>query len=219
MHVVRFCLRPDNFVMTELSPHILTALLWLIWCSFHSLLISRWWLGLCHRVFGGRIVAGCYRLFFNVISLLTLLPVVVYQFSVKQVILFAWPGWWLGLKVVLYVYALYMFNAGLQRYDLSFFLGLKQLHAFRTGRTAPAASFTADHRGGVRHPWYSGGIALVWAFGSVTDISLVSKIVLSLYFLVGTWLEEGKLRRDIGKPYDEYCRQLPMLIPWPWVKK
>lgn len=205
--------------MTEFFPHILTALLWLIWCSFHSLLISRWWLERCRALFGDRVVAGWYRLFFNVISLVTLAPVVVYQFSVKQVILFAWPGWWLGLKIVLYVYALSLFNAGLQRYDLSFFMGIRQLQAFRAGGTAPAASFTTDERGGVRHPWYSAGIALVWAFGSVTDISLVSKIVLSLYFLVGTWLEERKLRQDIGKPYDEYCRRLPMLFPWPRVKK
>lgn len=205
--------------MTGLSPQILTALIWLAWCSFHSLLISHWWLRLCHAILGDRIVAGWYRLFFNVISFVTLLPVVVYQFSRKQVILFDWPGWWLGLKFVLYVYAFYMFYAGWKRYDLSFFLGLKQLQAGISGGPAPAASFTSDSRGGVRHPWYSAGIALVWAFGPITDISLVSKIVLSLYLIGGTLLEERKLHHDIGRPYDEYCRQLPMLFPWRRVKK
>ncbi len=208
-----------QFIMTELPPQILTALIWGTWCFFHSLLISHWWLGKCHALFGDRIVAGLYRVFFNLISLAALVPVVVYQFSVKQVMLFAWPGWWLGLKIVLYVYAFYMFYAGWKRYDLAFFAGLKQLQAFMAHREPPAAAFTSNKLGGVRHPWYSAGIALVWAFGPITDISLVSKIVISLYFLIGTWLEERKLHHDIGKPYDEYCRQLPMLFPWPRVKK
>ncbi|MCK9296061.1 MAG: hypothetical protein M0P70_13365 [Desulfobulbaceae bacterium] len=205
--------------MTELSPQILTALIWGTWCFFHSLLISHWWLGKCRALFGGRIVAGLYRVFFNLISLAALVPVAVYQFSVKQVILFAWPGWWLGLKIVLYVYGFYMFYAGLRRYDLAFFAGLKQLQAFMAGQKPPTAVFTSEKLGGVRHPWYSGGIALVWAFGPITDISLVSKIVITLYFLIGTWLEERKLHHDIGQPYDEYCRQLPRLFPWPRVKK
>lgn len=205
--------------MTDFSPQILTALLWITWCFFHSLLISHWWLRRCRALVGERIVAGLYRVFFNLISLVALAPVVVYQFSVKQVILFAWPGWWQGLKVVLYVYGLYMFYAGWRRYDLSFFAGLKQLQAFMARQKPPAAAFIADSRGGVRHPWYSGGIALVWAFGPITDISLVSKMVITLYFLVGTWLEERKLHRDIGSAYDDYRRRLPMLFPWPRVKK
>ncbi|RJX27231.1 MAG: hypothetical protein C4531_14280 [Desulfurivibrio sp.] len=205
--------------MMELSPQLVTALSWITWCFFHSLLISHWWLRRCHALFGDRIVTGLYRFFFNLISLVALVPVMAYQFSVKQVILFAWPGWWLGLKVVLYVYGLYMFYAGWRRYDLAFFAGLKQLKAFMAGHKPPAAAFTANPLGGVRHPWYSGGIALVWAFGPITDISLVSKIIISLYFIVGAWLEERKLHRDIGRPYDEYCRRLPMLFPWPRMKK
>ncbi|MBU4263984.1 MAG: hypothetical protein KKC76_19180 [Proteobacteria bacterium] len=205
--------------MTQFSPQILTALIWITWCFFHSLLISHWWLGYCHALFGDRVVNGLYRVLFNLISLMALLPVVFYQFSVKQVVLFDWPGWWLGLKIVLYVYAFYMFYTGWKRYDLSFFLGLKQLQAFMAHGEQPVSVFTTDKLGVVRHPWYSAGIALVWAFGPITDISLVSKIVISVYFIVGTWLEERKLHQDIGKAYEEYCRKMPMLFPWRRVKK
>ncbi len=205
--------------MIKLSPPIVSALLWIGWCFLHSLLISHWWLRQCHRVFGDRAVAGLYRVIFNTISLITLLPVVFYQFSVKQIVLFDWSGWWLGLKIVLYCYAFFMFEAGLKRYDLSFFMGIKQLRAFVARREVPAAVFTTNSQGGVRHPWYSAGIALVWAFGTITDTSLASKIVISSYFIIGTLLEERKLHQDIGKPYEDYCRKMPMLFPWRRVKK
>ncbi|MGB6970657.1 MAG: hypothetical protein WBD61_00710, partial [Desulfobulbales bacterium] len=68
--------------------------------------------------------------------------------------------------------------------------------------------------GYVRHPWYSGAILLVWVFGIVTDVSLVSKLVLSVYIIIGTLLEEQKLIREIGEPYRAYRKKVPMLIPW-----
>ena len=66
----------------------------------------------------------------------------------------------------------------------------------------------------VRHPWYTGGILLVWGFGDITDVSLVLKVILSSYFIIGTILEERKLVAEIGEPYREYCQRVPMLIPW-----
>ena len=66
----------------------------------------------------------------------------------------------------------------------------------------------------VRHPWYSGGIAFVWAAGPVTTVSLAVKIVLSVYLLVGAVLEERKLVAQWGASYQEYQQRVPMLIPW-----
>ncbi|MBC8318025.1 MAG: hypothetical protein H8E41_08965 [Desulfobulbaceae bacterium] len=156
-----------------------------------------------------------YRLFYSLFSLATLAVVVSCQFSQKQVVLFSWSGWWLLPQVVLYVYGLYMFSVGWRRYDLSFFLGIRQADMFFTGKLLPPRIFSQDARGGVRHPWYSGGIALVWAFGVITDVTLASKIVLTCYFVIGSFLEERKLRIEIGEPYEEYCRRVPMLFPWP----
>jgi protein-S-isoprenylcysteine O-methyltransferase Ste14 len=68
--------------------------------------------------------------------------------------------------------------------------------------------------GYVRHPWYSGAILLILAFGVITDVSLVSKIVLISYIIIGTLLEENKLISEIGEPYRAYRKKVPMLIPW-----
>ena len=199
--------------MTSFSPSIQVAFLWILWCFFHSLLICRWWTGLMGPLFGRAF--ALYRILYNVLSCVTVLAVVFYQFSVKQVILFSWPGPWMVVKIVLYLYALFMFHAGWKRYDLPFFLGVRQVQCFIANTPGQDQTFTADTRGGVRHPWYSGGIALVVAFGPVTDVSLASKIVLTCYLVIGAFLEERKLHHEIGRPYSEYCKRLPMLIPWP----
>ena len=53
-----------------------------------------------------------------------------------------------------------------------------------------------------------------WAFNSITDVSLISKIILTTYIIIGTFLEERKLIHAIGEPYLEYRKRVPMLFPW-----
>ena len=187
------------------------AFLWVCWCFLHSLLISPFFVRHMRSLLGKRFV--CYRLFFNGISLTTLVAVVVYQFSQKQVIVFDWSGWWRVVQLGLILYGSYMFFIGLKRYDMSFFLGIRQLKSGYADLLSESVPFTADCKGGVRHPWYSGGIALVVGIGSVTDVSLAAKIVVAVYFVIGAFLEERKLIREIGDPYVEYCKKTPMLIP------
>ena len=57
-------------------------------------------------------------------------------------------------------------------------------------------------------------ILLVWSLGPITDVGLAVRLVITVYFLIGTLLEERKLKAEIGEPYRRYCREVPMLIPW-----
>jgi protein-S-isoprenylcysteine O-methyltransferase Ste14 len=70
----------------------------------------------------------------------------------------------------------------------------------------------------VRHPWYSGGIALLWALPGLTDVTLVVRTLLSAYLILGAVLEERKLREILGEPYNSYCRETPMLVPWKFLR-
>ena len=56
---------------------------------------------------------------------------------------------------------------------------------------------------------------MVLASGMLTDITLASKSVLIYYLIIGTFLEERKLVYEIGTPYLEYQKKIPMLFPWP----
>lgn len=189
------------------------GLLWICWCVLHSLLITgrlNEWI----QKQGG-FLQGSYRILYILFSIITLIPVLWYQYTLSQKLLFSWSGPWRILQVVLLVYAFIMFYGGKQVYDSNYFLGLRQWHNYRQGQETDRLPFTC--RGilrYVRHPWYSGGLAFLWGMGPLTDVTLMVRIILSLYLVIGTLLEEQKLVRELGKPYRDYCRQVPMLIPW-----
>lgn len=187
--------------------------LWVFWCALHSLLISRpvtdWLRGRLGRRFAWS------RFAYVLASGITLLPLFFWTLYLPQRTLFAWTGLWRLPQALLLGYAVFFFAAGAREYDLGYFLGLRQLKAWRHGETLPEFSLaTKGILHYVRHPWYSGGVALVWAGGPVTTVSLVVKIVLTGYLVVGAMLEERKLVAALGERYRDYQRQVPMLIPW-----
>ena len=158
---------------------------------------------------------GYFRLAYNVFSLFTLVPVVYFQFSLAQKVIFAWPWPWTPVKYCMYAMALLLFYAGARVYDLKYMIGIRQMQEMRPGSSqAPMELSTGGIHCYVRHPWYGGAILLVWAFGDITDVSLVSKIILTLYIIAGTLLEEKKLTAEIGEPYRRYRKRVPMFIPW-----
>jgi protein-S-isoprenylcysteine O-methyltransferase Ste14 len=191
----------------------LLALLWICWCILHSLLITgrvNEWI----RKKGG-FLEGAHRLFYILFSVISLLPVLWYQYSLPQQLIFSWSGPWRILQGVLLTYALVMFYGGKQVYDTNYVLGLSQWRNYR--RKLPRQPLPFSCNGilqYVRHPWYSGGLAFLWGLGPLTDVTLMVRIILSLYLIIGTLLEERKLIRELDQPYRNYCHQVPMLIPW-----
>ncbi|XCN72318.1 MAG: NnrU family protein [Candidatus Electrothrix aestuarii] len=186
---------------------------WLLWCSLHSLLITgklNDWI----KKRGG-ILQGTYRLFYSLFSLLSLLPLLWYQYSLPQEILFSWSGWLRIPQGLLLGYGLLMFYGGKQVYDVQYLLGIRQWQQYRRGEQPLSLPFTcAGALAYVRHPWYSSGLALLWSLGPITDTNLPPRTILSLYFVIGTLLEERKLLRELGEPYRLYQQQVPMLLPW-----
>ena len=186
------------------------GLLWCGWCRLHSLLITatvRRWLE--QR---GGVWLGAYRLAYVGVSILTLLPLLWYTASLPQQSLPSLPLW---LRVPLLLYALVMFIGGLRVYDLQAFLGLRQWRRYRLGEASeqPVLNSNGLLRL-VRHPWYAGGIALLWGLPDLTNVTSITRLILSVYLVIGARLEERKMRELLGAPYEEYCRRTPMFFPW-----
>ena len=189
------------------------ALLWIVWCCLHSLAISRFFI----RNMKSRLGTGfCYyRIAYNGFSLLTLIPIVIYQLRLPEKILFAWTGFWIIPRIGMYLISFVLFVGGYRAYDIGYVLGLKQAKEARNRSGCESMDFnTTGILRYVRHPWYSGAIILIWAFGPISAASLVTKIILTGYIIVGTFLEEKKLIHMIGEPYLRYRGEVPMLIPW-----
>ena len=199
--------------MTRTQSISILALMWTAWCFMHSLLISRGFADRMKKILGRGY--AYYRLAYTVFSLFSLIPVIYFQLNIAEKVIFAWPWPWLLVKFGLYAAAFLLFYGGFRVYDLQYMLGIRQIQEMKHGIKKKGMDFTTEGiLAYVRHPWYSGAILLVWAFAEVTDVSLVSKAILTAYIIAGALLEEQKLIHEIGEPYLAYRKKVPMFMPW-----
>ncbi len=105
--------------------------------------------------------------------------------------------------------------AGAKAYDLWQYLGFRQLLGGKTHLTLSKSGHLSREGilGIVRHPWYTGTILIVWARPMDVD-ALIANIILTLYTLIGTLLEERKLLNEFGEEFAAYQKAVPMLIPY-----
>lgn len=202
----------------EISVKYLYAGLgWVLWCTLHSALISTTVTDFAKKKLGGGF--RFYRLFYNVVSLVTLIPLVYYSHMLREAPIFRWEGL-LGLvQVFLLALSVCLFIAGGKHYSWAMFWGISQIKAGRAGRSlADSSTFVVSgiHRI-IRHPWYLGGILIVWA-QDMSALTILINMIISVYFMIGAVLEERKLVLEFGEKYREYQRTVSMLFPWRWLK-
>ena len=132
--------------------------LWGAWCFLHSFMITPTVTGFVHKRFEK--AYQYYRIFYNFMALVTLIPVLVYSFSIKGVAVFRWEGPFQIVQGLLVGSALLLFICGARRYDLAQFIGIRQVRENSTCRilTDDCHLDTGGILGMVRHPWYAGGI-------------------------------------------------------------
>lgn len=186
---------------------------WLSYFLLHSLLASLAAKRLVARRWPGLMPA--YRLFFNILAMLLLIPPLWLTYRWDGPWLWRWEGpwWWLANGLALLALALFWWS--LRWYDSGEFIGLRQWRR-QERRVEDQERFHVSplHRW-VRHPWYSLGLVLVWT----RDMNLAllwTAILITLYFVVGSRLEERKLMTYHGRAYARYRERVPGLIPRPW---
>jgi methanethiol S-methyltransferase len=193
------------------------VLLWILWCTLHSTLIATAVKDYLRKKLGDWF--RFYRLFFNAVSLATLIPVLYYSLSIQRTPIFRWEGHLMIVKYLLLTTSITLFVAGGRHYSMSQFWGIRQI---KTGRANPALSEydTFDTSGilrAIRHPWYIASLMFIWA-RDISFSTLLINIVISAYFVVGTILEERKLLLEFGQKYREYQKNVSMFIPYKWLK-
>ncbi|MFP3982969.1 MAG: methyltransferase family protein [Desulfurivibrionaceae bacterium] len=203
----------------SLEKHLFLALFWVLWCALHSLLIAP----SVKRFFAGRLGMWFryYRLLYIFIALGTIIPVLVYRFSMSSQPLFAWQGELRIIQTLLIGSALCLFIGGARNYDLRQFTGIRQIREGEDYRgIGDRGGLKTDGiLGVIRHPWYLGGILIIWA-RPLDTAALVTNIILTSYLIIGAFLEERKLIITFGSQYRRYQSRVSMLFfPWKWLKK
>ena len=200
------------------ADNLFIALLWILWCALHSALITKTVTDYAKRKLGSQY--RFYRLFFNIISLITFAPLLFYSISHKGPLLFHWEGPLLIIKYFLLLTGLFLFAAGARHYSMSQFIGIHQIKTGQTDHTLSAYDTfdTTGILGVIRHPWYTGGIMVIWA-SDIYLLSLLNNTILSIYFVIGTLFEERKLIIEFGDVYREYQKNVSMLVPYKWLMR
>ncbi|GAB6039547.1 methyltransferase family protein [Endothiovibrio diazotrophicus] len=193
------------------ADHLILALAWIGYFALHSLTASLW----LKRWMAERWprLMPFYRLLFNGVAGLLILPLLGFMYSLQGAWLWRWQGGGFFIANGLALAALAGFAWSLRWYDGQEFLGLRQLrHRVAAVEDQERFHLSPLHRY-VRHPWYSLGLVLVWT-RDMEPALLLSAILVTAYFVLGSRLEERKLIAYHGERYRRYRERVPALIPW-----
>jgi len=193
--------------MIELN-YILIIVLWSLYFLLHSLLASF----RAKKAFEHALpsVASSYRLIYNILAVVLLIPQLHLIYSVPSINIWQWSG---ELKIVanlLAFVALVGFIWSLKYYNNMDFLGLSQLN--QSGPISTSQFTLSPFHQLVRHPWYLFALVLIWT-RDMNAHFFISACCMTVYFIVGSIYEERKLVVEFGQVYRDYQQAVPRLLP------
>lgn len=189
------------------------TVIWVFYFAIHSLFASIMLKQLVASYRPG--LMPYYRLAYNAIATLLLIPPLYLLFRCDSPAVISWPEplRWIAWLMMLMAVLLFLWTT--RYYDGSAFLGLRQAReGIRTVEDQEQFQLSPVHRF-VRHPWYLVGLLLIWS-QNMNQSLFVSAVMLSGYFFIGSRWEETKLIAYHGEVYRQYRARVPGIIPLPW---
>lgn len=188
--------------------------------SLHSLLASHTAKVLARRLFGDRHTRGWYRLLYNVLAAISLLPALVLVLALPDREVYRIPPPFSFLALGIQALGVAGMAYSIYQLDFPHFAGLRQLAGWlkHTERRSESDTSTSRlvvdglHRY-VRHPLYTSSLIVLWLISPMTVNRLAFVAGAALYFYTGSIFEERKLAAEFGEAYREYQRRVPRLIP------
>jgi methanethiol S-methyltransferase len=181
----------------------------LLWGTVHSILASlsfkSWLTGLL-----GKSAMRGYRLFYNIFSFLSFLPILYLAATMPDSLLYSVPAPLSYVLMLGQATSVIFLIIGVLQTDTLYFVGLRQLFE----EEQPVKFVTGGLYRLVRHPLYTAGLLFLWLSPKMMVNSFVMAVGATIYIIIGAYFEERKLAREFGASYLEYKSQTPMLFPW-----
>jgi protein-S-isoprenylcysteine O-methyltransferase Ste14 len=184
-----------------MKNNIILALLWIGYGIIHSVLAS----DVVKRAFPIKY----YRLVYNLIAVVLLIPILYFQITAESKRLMEDSIFNQILGGIMMSSGIFIMYISIRGYASREFLGLDFDHKESMGlKTDGLSEF-------IRHPLYTGTLLFIWGvFGFfATETFLATAFFITLYVRIGIYFEEKKLVRVFGKQYEVYQKNVPMLIP------
>lgn len=155
-----------------------------------------------------------YRLAYNAVSVVTLLPVLAVPALKPGEVLYQLTGFSLILAMMGQFLAVIVLILGVLQTGALQFLGLRQ--ALSSGSEPPSELVIKGLYRWVRHPLYTAGLLFIWLIPLMTTSLVALNIGLTAYIYIGSIFEERRLVREFGQIYEQYQLQVPRLLPRLW---
>lgn len=193
-------------------------LVWMLLFSIvHSITADKRFKMAIARRFGQRLYEGFYRLGYNALSVVLLMPPALHLLSMSHVV-YRVPGWLAPVFVVLQAIGALGLLVSLLQIDVLRFAGLRQAIAYFRGTPLPLPKEplqTGGIYGWVRHPLYFFSLLAIWFLPVMTATMLMFNAAATAYFLIGSRIEEHRMLAVYGDVYADYQRRVPWLLPIP----
>jgi protein-S-isoprenylcysteine O-methyltransferase Ste14 len=179
-----------------------------VWGIIHSLMASLRFKDFFRRILGnGRM--KFFRLFYNIVSVISILPVLYLAITLPDKDFYQAPAPWSYIMLAGQGISMFLLLVVGMQTDVLSFLGLRQLFEVEQSEEL----LTTGFYGMVRHPLYTFILLSLWLSSSVSINFFVVYLGFTIYILVGIYFEERKLLRQFGQAYEDYRSVTPTLIP------
>lgn len=194
--------------------YLVISLIWAGYCFLHSYLISIRFTKFIESLLKN--YYAWYRLFYVLLSLALLVPLIKNSNSLDSEIIIEWVSPWSVIRIFLMWSSLLIFFwAFFFNYDSLSFFGIRQIINFgKTKNNNPSMEVKKNGLLGIiRHPMYLCLIIYLWC-QTFRLLDIIVNTILTVYVIIGTLLEERKLILEFGDYYIRYQQEVPMLIPF-----
>jgi methanethiol S-methyltransferase len=184
-----------------MKNEIVLALLWIGYGIIHSVLAT----DSIKKIFPTKY----YRLIYNLLAIILLIPILYFQITMDSKRLMENSVFNQLLGGIMMFAGIFVMYLSFKNYDLKEFIGTDFQNKKQPELTTEGLSEF------VRHPLYVGILLFIWgSFGFfATEMYLTTALFLSIYIRVGIYFEERGLVEVFGKKYEDYQKNVPMLIP------
>ncbi len=188
----------------------------------HSILASKEAKQAFRERFGERAYHGLYRLMYNILAGVTLIPVVVLMMVAPSRVVWTVESPVSIAFLVLQLIGVIGLLVSIAQIDGGQFLGTSQAIAYFRGDALPLPKEPLSVSGVyalVRHPLYFFSLLVIWFVPTMSEGYLGFCIGATLYFVIGSWYEERRLLDYFGDEYRAYQRKVAWMIPFVTLKR
>jgi methanethiol S-methyltransferase len=153
-----------------------------------------------------------YRLLYNLVAALTILPVLGLVVVLPDQELYRIPYPWALVTLAIQGFSLWGMAKTMGRSGAGRFFGIEQFLSRNPSEHTEELVVDGWYEF-VRHPIYLFSLFFIWLMPVMSMNILGLNIGLTVYLFIGTLFEERKLEAAFGETYVKYKHKTPMILP------